>query len=119
LTRKDSVPGEVLRNAATRALNIKLVKYGDEAEFIRADNHKIMITDSLRSSWLVDNDIDILVLTGKRPYIETNLSPQYLPRTIIISSETASSFRLPFPDRQMTDKTIWSVRKSGAYKCRL
>jgi hypothetical protein len=68
---------------------------------------------------LRDNDFDILVLTGNRPYIEKNIPPQYLPETIIISSETATGFKLPLSSEQITNKTIRYVRKSGAFICSL
>jgi competence protein ComEC len=118
-TYKDSIPGEVLRHAATMSLTVKLTRNGDRARLIKVDNYKIMITDTLRSSWLMDNDINILVLTGKRPYIEHNITPQYLPWNIIITSESTAGYHLPFAGREVTNKTIWNVRKSGASICRL
>jgi hypothetical protein len=78
-----------------------------------------MITDSLMSMWLKDNDIDIIILTGNRPYIDRNIPPQNIPRTIILSSEVAAGFQLPLTFEQVTNRTIRYVRKSGAYIGRL
>lgn len=119
LTNNDSVPGEVLRHIATKGLKIKLIKHEDKPRFFKAGANQIMITDSLRGKWLRHNDPDIIVLAGNRPYIEKNIVLQDLPETIIVSSETASGFHLPFPADQMVNKTISYVRKSGAYICNL
>jgi competence protein ComEC len=119
LNNSDSVPPEVIRHIGTKGLKIKFINYEDKPMFLKAGTNKIMITNSLRSMWLRDNDLDIVVLTGKRPYIEKYISPQYLPQTIIISSETTLTFKLPFPSQQITNHTIRYVRKSGAYICRL
>jgi competence protein ComEC len=119
LNNSDSVPSEVIRHIATKSLKIKLINYDDKPGFFKAGTSKIIITDSLRSMWLRDNDFDIIVLTGNRPYIEKYISPQYLPETIIISSETALGFKLPLPAEQIINKTIRYVRKSGAYISRL
>jgi competence protein ComEC len=115
----DSIPMEVLRHVATRGLKIKFDKPENRPVYFKAGTYNIMITDTLKSRWLKDNKIDIIVLTGSRPYLEKNISPYYLPDTIIVSSETASGFKLPFSSEQIADKTIKYVRKSGAYICRL
>lgn len=111
----DSVPGEAIRHAAGKGLKINLIEHKKETEFYRAGSDKILISDSLRSRWISDNNIDILILTGKKPYIEKNISSRDLPETIIISSESASGFKLPFTAEQVADKTIKYVRKTGAY----
>ncbi len=119
LSFKDSIPGEVIRQSATRSLKIKPVTHGNLPVLMKANNLKIMITDSLKGCWLRDTDPDILILTGRKPWFEKNIPPEYLPRTIIISSETAASYRLPFSFSEMTGRMVWNVRKSGAYICRL
>ena len=119
LTRNDSVPAEVLRHIATKGLRIKFFKYENEPKVFKTGINKIMITDSLRSRWARDIDCNIIILTGKRPYIEKNISFQSLPDTLIFSSETGSGYKLPLSSDQITNKTIRYVRKSGAFICRL
>jgi competence protein ComEC len=116
LSFSDSVPPEVIKHAASRDLNIKLIKNNHCPVLIKTRDCNIMVTDSLRTRWLKENNTDLLVLTGKRPWIEKDLSPRDLPQTIIISSETAAGFRLPFTEKAMTNKIIWNVKKSGAFK---
>lgn len=115
LTKNDSVPGEVLRHAATKGLKIKLINYQGKPKSFIVGKKNILITDSLRSRWLRDNHFNIVVLTGERPFIEKNISPQSLPENIIISSGTAPGFKFPFSSDQMTNKTVRFVRKSGAF----
>jgi competence protein ComEC len=115
----DSVPPEVKRHAATRGLKIKF-RNGETKPFLfKAGDSRILITDSLKQRWLRDNDIDILILTGKRPYIEKKISFQYLPETIVVTSEAASGYSIPISPEKLKGKTICYVRKSGAYICRL
>jgi competence protein ComEC len=116
ISLNDSIPPEVIKHAASGNLNIKLLKNNHGTMFIKTGNRKIMVTDSLKARWLKENNTDLLVLTGKRPWIEKGISPGDMPGTIIISSESATGFRLPFSEKAMTNKTIWNVRKSGAFK---
>jgi competence protein ComEC len=115
LTVNDSVPGEVLRHAATKGLKIKLINYQGKPMLVKVGTKNILITDSLRFRWLRDANFNIIVLTGKRPYIEKNILPQSLPENIVFSSETAPGFRLRFSLDQLTNKTVRFVRKSGAF----
>jgi competence protein ComEC len=119
LSDNDSVPGEVLRHIATKGLKIKHITNSTKPRLFESGAEKIMITDSLMSMWLKDNDIDIIILTGNRPYIDRNIPPQNIPRTIILSSEVAAGFQLPLTFEQVTNRTIRYVRKSGAYIGRL
>jgi competence protein ComEC len=119
LTKNDSVPQEVIRHIAARSLKLKNIKYEGRPKLFKAGDKRILITDTLRNNWLVDNDFDIIVFTGSKPWIEKNISPGLLPEIIIFSSETSSGFRLPITSDLMTNKTIRYVRKSGAYICRL
>jgi competence protein ComEC len=115
----DSIPGEVARHAATRALKIKHIKNDYRPLLIKTNNRKILVTDSLSKRFLEENKINILILTGRRPWIEQNIPYGDFPDIIINSSETASGLRFPLPVRDIKNKTIWSVRLSGAYKCGL
>jgi competence protein ComEC len=117
--KNDSVPVEVQRHAATRGLKVKTIESGERPVLYRVGTNTIMITDSLRGIWLKDNELDIVVLTGSKPFVEKDLPVGYFPETIIVSSETVSGFRLPLPPEEIRKRTIRYVRKSGAYVCRL
>ena len=118
-TRNDSVPSEVLRHVATKGLKIRLISYEGKAKALQIGTKRLLITDSLRTRFLRNNNFAIIIVTGKRPYIEKNILPQYLPETIVFSSETPSGSKIPFTTEQITDKKIRYVRKSGAYICGL
>jgi competence protein ComEC len=115
----DSIPPEVQRHAATRGLKISCINGEIKPCLFKAGNIKILITDSLKQVWLRDNDFNILILTGKRPYIEKNISSRYLPGTIVVTSEAASGYYLPVAPEKLKGKTISYVKKSGAYISRL
>jgi len=90
-----------------------------KAKALQIGTKRLLITDSLRTRFLRNNNFAIIIVTGKRPYIEKNILPQYLPETIVFSSETPSGSKIPFTTEQITDKKIRYVRKSGAYICGL
>jgi competence protein ComEC len=115
----DSIPKEVLRHTSTAGLKIKLIRNEWKPQFFKTGNYKILITDSLKSVWMRNNKIDLVVLLGKRPFVEKKIQPELLPDKVIISSEAVFGFRFPFHQDELAGKTIWYVRKSGAYECRL
>jgi competence protein ComEC len=113
--KNDSVPAEVKRHTATRGLKVRIIKSEKSPALFKAGTKTIMITDSLRSMWLQGSRINIVVLTGSKPFIDKNIPYQVFPETIIISSESAPGFRLPLPPEEIKKRTISYVRKSGAY----
>jgi competence protein ComEC len=117
ISYRDSISQAVIRHAASGSLTIKVIKNCPMPVLIKTGNSRVMVTDSLRIGWLKESKTDILVLAGKRPWIDKKISPGDLPQTIIISSETSAGFSLPYSEKAMTNRTIWHVRKSGAYKC--
>ena len=119
ITTSDSIPPEVQRHAATMGLNISCINRERKPCLFRITNIEILITDSLKQGWLRNNNIRILILTGKRPYIEKNISSLYLPDTIIVTSEAAAGYYLTVSPEKLKGKTIRYVRKSGAYISRL
>jgi hypothetical protein len=119
VTINDSIPPEVQRHAATKGLKISCIN-GERKPFLfKTANIKILITDSLKRKWLQNIDFNILILTGKRPYIEKNLTFQDLPEKIVVTSEVASGYYLPVSPEKLKGKTISYIRKTGAYICRL
>jgi competence protein ComEC len=119
LSSNDSVPAEVKRHIATRGLELKTIRYDNRPLYLKTGSSKILITDSLRTSWFRENDPDKIILTGVRPYIEKSISSEIMPETIIIGSGSTASYKLPFPLEKVANKTIRYVRKSGAYISRL
>ena len=117
--KNDSLTGEVKRHAATRGLKVKVIESEERPVLFKVGNRTIMITDSLRYMWLKNSELDIVILTGSKPFVEKNIPFQNFPETIIISSESVPGFRLPLPPEEIKKRTIRYVRKSGAYICRL
>jgi competence protein ComEC len=115
----DSMPKEVLRHAAT--LGLKMVKnhHSGKPVLLETGGRKILITDSLKGRWLMGNRIDILILSRSKPYIEKSIRPGQLPENVIITSEAVPGFNLRSDPDDPVRKTIWYVRKSGAFILRL
>ena len=119
LTMNDSVPSEVIRHIATEGLKIRLIHYEGKPKSFKVGAKDILLTDSLKSEILKNNNYAIVVMTGKRPYIEKNIPAKFLAETIVFSAETPPGFKVPISTKQIIDEKIIYVRKSGAYICRL
>jgi competence protein ComEC len=119
LSVNDSVPKEVLRHTSTIGLSTKLISKNNYPYFFMAGNKKIFITDSLNKSSFNRIKPDILILNGRKPYLETSITAEQLPGEIIISSEAGQGFQLKFKPEELKKKRIWYVKKSGAYDRRL
>jgi competence protein ComEC len=114
-TNRDSIPVEVLRHTSAMGLRIKLISCNNKSGVFKVGNNKILLTDSLINRRISNIEPDIIILTGNRPFVEKAIKPSRLPGTIIISSEAAQGFHLPFNPEELANKTIRYVRKSGAY----
>lgn len=111
-----TIPPEVIRHSAALGLRIEEKVNNKKRWFIRAGNDNILITDSLRSCWFYNCTATIIILTGEKPFIEKNISSGNLKDAQIITPVAAASFHLPYSINLSNAKTIWSVRKAGAYR---
>jgi competence protein ComEC len=120
LSMNDSIPAEVIRHAATRGLKIDLLKHGCCPIFLKAGKNNILITDSLRKTWLKETKPGIVVLTGRFPFMEKSISLEDLPDKIIISPEATPRYKVPSsPENYYGRCEVINVRKSGAVILRL
>jgi competence protein ComEC len=110
------VPPEVARHRAALGLRIEEKKLDCKPRFVRAGNEYIFITDSLRCSWLNKNKATIIILTGGKPVIDKNISRVKLKEAEVITTMASASFHLPYPLDLSYTRSLWSVRKSGAYR---
>ena len=111
-----TVPPEVMRHGAALGLRIEEKKLDCRPLFVRAGNDYIFITDSLKSSWLIENRATIIILTGGKPVIDRKISELRLKDAEIITTIASPSFHLPFPLSLSYSRSIWSVRESGTYR---
>ena len=117
-TRVDSLPKEVLRHAATMGIKMihTVIKTGPV--LLESRNKRVLITDSLKCRWINATNCNILILTGRHPYIETGMQWSKYPEKTIISPDVGSYFTLKYPGLKEGGIPLY-VRKSGAYISKL
>jgi competence protein ComEC len=118
-TNNPLYPPEVARHCATLGLKLKIRRQSRIYNLLKVGNHSILICDSLKRDWLKDLPSGIIILTGNRPFIEKGIKAPLAPGVIIITSDAASGFHLPYLLNKSDNISFWSVRKAGAYRLRL
>ena len=113
---QEKIANEVTRHAAALGLPVKEKILNCKPCYFRAGKEYILITDSLRLNWLRWIDPTIIILTGSNPYIERNIPQMMLKEKLIITTLASSSFHRPYRTGLSQNNSIWSVRKSGAYR---
>ncbi len=106
---------EVKRHCATLGLRIKSTLLINNYYCIRAGRKKILITNILNNKIIQNFGPDILVLTGPRPEIESDLALKHIPGIVVILSEATSGFHIPGQVVLPGSDSIHFVRKSGAF----
>ncbi len=103
---------EVTKHYAT--LNLKLSKnvFQENTYQLSAAGKKIMVTDQLSNSLLTGNSPDIVILVGKRPFIEKSIQYTGLLDALVISSEVPS---LPWHISKVNAQQVHFVKNHGAF----
>ena len=109
------VPPEVKRHCATLGLRLKSTSLINGSYYLKTSGKKILITNSLNNKISARFSPDILILTGNKPEIASDLILNRTPGTIIVSSKATSGFRIPSRLRAAGSDSIHFVRKSGAF----
>ena len=117
-TRVDSLPKEVVRHAATMGLRVRHIVLNGEPVLIESGKTRILLTDSLCCRFISANKCDILIITGRRPVIESCMQLYNYPEKTIISPDVGSYFTLKYNKLKTGDFPFY-VRKSGAYISKL
>jgi competence protein ComEC len=118
-TSRDDLPPEVVRHCATIGLKLIVNKSGDSPRFFKAGNHRISLTNSLKSFYINDRNTDFVVLTGSKPNIEKGFNLSQMFCKLIITSEAGTGFHLTDQINSEGKKVIWFVRQSGCFRQRL
>jgi competence protein ComEC len=109
------LPQEVIRHASAsrlRTVNNLLKK----PCLIRAGKETVLISDTLKPGWLINNKPSVIVLTGTRPFIEKNAAGRLPSDLFMILPQAPPSWRI-FRYADMSDSSrVWLIRKSGAYR---
>jgi competence protein ComEC len=119
LSDTSAVLPEVKRHCATLGLRLKSTTLIKGSYFLKTSGRKILITNSLNNKICGRFSPDILILTGFRPGIASDLKLNRPPGTIIVSSKATPGFRIPSQLRSVSGDSIHFVRKSGAFIKRL
>ncbi|MCE5346108.1 MAG: ComEC family competence protein [Bacteroidales bacterium] len=114
-----SVVPEVNRHCATLGLKLNTFTIRNNVCCIKAGEKNILITKSLDKQMLKKFIPDFVILTGPKPEIEKSIAFVKLPEAIIISSQAASGYRVPFQLNLAGTSSVYHVRKSGAYTKRI
>ena len=106
----------VLRHSAVRRLKISYNKLSGMPILLKTGDYSILITDSIPEGYRTgnNNENDVIILTGPRPYIPGNVSIAELLKCRLITSQASPGFRITREYMETIDGEIWSVRKSGA-----
>ncbi len=110
---------EVKRHCATMGLRLKSTSLINGSYYLNTSGRKILITNSLSDNICDRFSPDILILTGFKPKIASDLKFTRVPGTIIVSSKATPGFRIPSQLRSVSGDSIHFVRKSGAFIKRL
>ncbi len=110
---------EVKRHCATMGLRLKSTSLINGSYYLNTSGRKILITNSLSDNICDRFSPDILILTGFKPKITSDLKFTRPPGTIIVSSKATPGFRIPSQLRSVSGDSIHFVRKSGAFIKRL
>ena len=110
---------EINRYCATLGLKTKIFPLEKRYNCIRAARKKILITKSLDNDILSSFRPDYIIITGTRPFMESNLYPGISPEAIIISPGVSPAFYTRQESLNSIIDRIHIVRQSGAYIRRL
>jgi len=106
---------EVKKHCATLGLRLKSTSLINGSYYLKTNGKKILITNSLNNKISTRFSPDILILTGFKPKIASDLKLNPTPGTIIVSSKATPGFRIPSQLRAAGCDSIHFVRKSGAF----
>lgn len=114
-----NITAEVMRHSSTLGLKIEKIDHGNGLTCVEAEGRKILISRSIEKSILSSLSPDIVILEGSKPRIEDCSGLRKYPEIVILSSETASGFRLSDNFSTFLNKPAFNIRKSGAFKMSL
>jgi competence protein ComEC len=106
---------EVKRHCATLGLKIRSTVLRNNFYCVRANGKKILITNYADNGILQKFGPDILIITGSRPKIDSDMKFSYPPKVIIITSRASSGFQISAQALLNGQSLIHFVRRSGAF----
>jgi competence protein ComEC len=115
-SQEGKIPDEVLRHSSTLDLNIETFSSGNAASCIKVAERRILITNSISKALLAKVSPDIVILAGTKPNIKDCSGVNKYPEMVILSSETATGFRISADFANLLLKPVHNTRKSGAFK---
>jgi hypothetical protein len=110
---------EVSRHISSEKLKAKVTVMDEKCTCIRACGKVVLITDMLNNSLLNEARPDIVILTGKQPYVEPAVRLTKTPNPLIVTAGVKSSFRFFSSSGDNSPSNVYFVRKSGAFITRL
>jgi competence protein ComEC len=106
---------EVTRHISTNKLKVKVTVLDERYSCIRVCGKVVLITDMLNNSLLKEARPDIVILTGKQPYVEPAVRLTKTLNSLIVTGGVKSSFRIFTSSGDPSPSVVYYVRKSGAF----
>ena len=103
---------EVMKHYSTLNLRLRENVFNENTFQLSAGGKKIMVTNQLSNSILTKNTPDIVILTGQRPVIDSNIQYPGLLDALVISSEAPS---LPWHISKINAQQVHFVKNHGAF----
>ena len=115
----DTLLPEVAKHCVTRGLKVNLIKTDAEAHLIKVEKKSILICNGLSNNVVQKTKPDIVILRGKYPKIDKDITFPGPVEGLILTSEVATGYRLKLNSKGINPDTIHYVRISGAFRARL
>lgn len=117
-SESDTLMPEAARHSMTRGLKVNKIHAGPDAHLIETGNKRILICNNLTKVLVQKTQPDIVILKGRFPRIDTEITPDYIPEAVVTGSEvSAGSLRISDPWKSHSN--IHDVGVLGACRIRL
>jgi competence protein ComEC len=118
-TENPELPAEVKRHSSVLGLKTELRLLTDSALVIKAGKRQIIIHDKPVKGWRTSENADIIIITGKRPFSESDLTPGASPFQEVILAVSGINILRHGNNFLHDENRIRSVKESGAIRLRL
>lgn len=117
-SESDTIYPEVARHSMTRGLKVNLVHASPGPCLIESMGKRILVSSVLTGDLIKKTRPDIVVLKGKFPAIDTRVSPDMMPETVVIGAGSSAALRITQGQRESA-ATFHDTGVSGAFRRRL
>jgi competence protein ComEC len=110
---------EVTRHCATLGLTLKQTLITDKPCLLKTGDNTVLVTNHLNFNLLSTSKPDIIIIRGKKPFLEKILQPVEKLDAIIVASGTNQGVQSSRLIRSINADTIHFTNKKGAFRMKL